>query len=114
MGIEGVGRTSVSSRNGHLLAALAALQWSTNGVLGKSLMAHGLSPLTVVTLRASLALLTLLAWMACAGGRRATIDRGDWLFFAAFGLVVMAASCLLFFAAVERIGVSECHSFSSA
>ncbi|MBI4859529.1 MAG: EamA family transporter [Candidatus Riflebacteria bacterium] len=91
---------------GHLLAALAALQWSTIGIFGKALIARDLAPLTVVTLRSALALVTLILWMVVTGGRWFTIRRHDLGFFAIFGLLGMAAPCFLFFAAVERIGVA--------
>ena len=51
---------SKSSKKGYLLAAFAAVQWSTMGFLGKVLFSYQTVPLTVVALRASLVTITLL------------------------------------------------------
>lgn len=49
--------SSESARNGYFLAALAALRWSTMGILGKLLFAYQTPPLTVVAWHATLVVL---------------------------------------------------------
>ena len=91
-------------QRGYLLAAVAALLWSTMGLFGKALFEFGAAPLTVVALRATLVFLTLATYAGLRGWP--DIDRRDWLFFAAYGLVGVAAPYFLFFTAVQLVGVA--------
>ena len=93
-------------RKGYVLAALAALQWSTMGILGKLLFGFGAPPLTVVTLRATLLLLALAVILLLFQRSSLRIRARDGFFFAAYGLLGVACGFFFFFTAVSRIGVT--------
>lgn len=95
-----------SPRQGYWLATLAAVQWSTMGIFGKALFEYNADPLTVVALRAVLVFITLLAFLLLFRRHWLSIQRGDWLFFAAYGLIGVAAGFFLYFVAIDLIGVA--------
>jgi DME family drug/metabolite transporter len=82
------------------------VQWSTMGVFGKALLEYQPDPLTVVALRATLAFITLGVVLALFRRPWLTIQRRDWPFFAAYGLLGIAAAFFLFFTALDLSGVT--------
>ena len=72
---------------GYLLAAMAAILWATLGILGKFLYGYDADPLTVVTIRATIAFATLAIILATANRHLLRIHRRDIPFFALYGLV---------------------------
>ncbi len=86
---------------GYVTAVCAAILLSTLGVLGKLAYALGADPITVITLRASLASLLLGGTMLLFYRRLLRIQRGDIPFFAAFGFFGVALNYLGYFYALE-------------
>ncbi|MEW6366989.1 MAG: DMT family transporter [Acidobacteriota bacterium] len=97
-------RAELAPHRGYLLAAVAALLWSTMGLFGKGLFEYGAAPLTVVALRATVVFLTLALFAGLRGWPH--LPRGDYFFFAIYGLVGVAAPYFLFFTAVQLVGVA--------
>ena len=62
---------------GYLLAVVAAVLWATGGILGKFLYRYGADPLTVVTIRAVIAFVTLAAILSVVDRRLLRIRRQD-------------------------------------
>lgn len=86
---------------GYVTAVCAAILLSTLGVLGKLAYTLGADPITVITLRASLASLLLGGMMILFYRRLLRIRRGDIPFFAAFGFFGVALNYLGYFYALE-------------
>lgn len=86
---------------GYLLAVMAAVFWSTLGILGKFLYRYGADPLTVVTIRATIAFATLAAILAVMDRRLLRISRRDIPFFALYGLVGVTFNYASYFYALR-------------
>jgi drug/metabolite transporter (DMT)-like permease len=76
------------------------------GLFGKALFEYQTDPLTVVALRATLVLITLLVALAPSRRQWLFIQRQDWLFFAAYGLIGVATGFFLFFTALDLVGMA--------
>jgi len=91
---------------GYLLAVMAAVLWATLGVLGKFLYGYDADPLTVVTIRAIIAFVTLAAILAVVNRRLLRIRRRDILFFALYGLVGVTLNYAFYFYALNATSVT--------
>lgn len=91
---------------GYGLVMAAASLWGTLGTAGRILYARGLAPGAVVTLRAAVAALVLLAALALFRPAWLRVRPRDLPYFAAFGLVSVAAYNLLYFTAIRQIPVA--------
>lgn len=86
---------------GYLLVVVAAILWATLGILGKFLYRFDADPLTVVTLRASIAFITLATILAVVNRRLLRIHRRDIPFFAIYGLVGVTLNYAFYFYALN-------------
>ena len=86
---------------GYLLAIAAAVLWAALGLLGKFLYAYGADPLTVVTLRATIAFITLLIALAVTKWRLLRLNRRHIPFFALYGLIGVACNYAAYFYALR-------------
>lgn len=91
---------------GYLLAVMAAMLWATLGVLGKFLYGYEADPLTVVTIRAIIAFVTLAAILTIVNRRLLRIRRQDILFFALYGLVGVTLNYAFYFYALNATSVT--------
>jgi len=89
-------RASASVRLAYLYLVLAPLFWSGNWVAGRALR-DAIHPITLNTLRWSLALLILMALTRGHWGRIAVAMRSEWRSLAALGLVGIVAFQLLLY-----------------
>jgi DME family drug/metabolite transporter len=89
------------SRWGYALAFLAAALWATLGLFGKFLYRYPVDPLTIVTLRAIIASLTLGCILAVRRSGWLRIARGDLPFFALYGMVGVAFNYACYFLALK-------------
>lgn len=88
-------------RWGYALAFLAAALWATLGLFGKFLYRYPVDPITVVTLRALIASLTMGCILALCRPNWLRIARGDLLFFAFYGVVGVALNYACYFLAFK-------------
>ncbi len=91
---------------GYLSAVMAAMLWATLGVLGKFLYGYEADPLTVVTIRAIIAFVTLAAILTIVNRRLLRIRRQDILFFALYGLVGVTLNYAFYFYALNATSVT--------
>lgn len=91
---------------GYFLAFAAALLWSTLGLLGKTIYRYGADPLTVVTIRALVAFLTLAIVLAVVDRRYLVIRLRDVPFFAVYGLVGVTLNYASYFYALQSTTVT--------
>ena len=92
---------SGESTKGYLLAVAAAVLWATLGILGKFLYGYGADPLTVVTIRATVAFVTLAIALAVADRRLLHLSGRDIPFFALYGLIGVAFNYAAYFYALR-------------
>jgi drug/metabolite transporter (DMT)-like permease len=96
----------VKTQRGLLIGILASLAFGTSGAFIKPLLEAGWSPAAAVTVRASVAGLVLLPFaLVSLRGTWSSVRRAKWRILA-MGLVGVAATQLVYFAAVQRIPVS--------
>jgi drug/metabolite transporter (DMT)-like permease len=86
---------------GYMLAVTAAALWATLGLFGKILYRYPVDPITVVTLRAIIAALTLGAVLAVYRPNWLRISRNDIPFFILYGVVGVALNYAMFFLALK-------------
>jgi len=86
---------------GYLLAAAAAVQWATLGLLGKFLYGYGADPLTVVAIRATIAFVTLALALAVAERRLLRLNSRHIPFFAIYGLIGVTFNYAAYFYALR-------------
>jgi len=86
---------------GYILAATAALLWATMAILGKLAYRYGVTPLTLVTIRAVIATLTLAAVLRITAPKQLRVSRRDLPFFAFYGLVGVALNYTCYFYALK-------------
>ncbi len=89
------------SAKGYLLAVVAAVLWATLGILGKFLYGYGADPLTVVTIRATVAFVTLALALAVVDRRLLYLSRRDIPFFALYGLIGVTFNYAAYFYALR-------------
>ena len=89
------------SAKGYLLAVVAAVLWATLGILGKFLYGYGADPLTVVTIRATVAFVTLALALAMADHRLLHLSGRDIPFFAVYGLIGVTFNYVAYFYALR-------------
>lgn len=91
---------------GYGLVLLAAVLWATLGLFYKGLAsAHDLPPVTIVLFRATIASLTLFPLLVWRQRSWPKLEWRDWLFFAVFGLVGVAAFFVVYAYAITLTGV---------
>lgn len=88
------------------MAAGAAFLWSTMGILGKLAYRYGATPLPLVTIRATIATLTLALVLKLIAPRLLHISRKDLLFFAFYGLFGVALNYTCYFYALKYTTVA--------
>ncbi|RDD63082.1 DMT family transporter [Ferruginivarius sediminum] len=91
---------------GTFLVLLGAGAWGALGVLATGIYEHGLQPLDVVTSRVVVAWLGFAIVSAVTGRGRSILSKSGWRGLAIHGLVAVVLYNLLYFAAIEQLGVS--------
>ncbi|MBP2016793.1 drug/metabolite transporter (DMT)-like permease [Symbiobacterium terraclitae] len=91
---------------GDLLVIAGASLWGTLGIVVKSLYESGLSTEVIVTVRATLATVLLLALLGTIRPALLRVHLRDVPLFALYGLVSVAAFNLLYFATIQRLSVA--------
>ncbi len=86
---------------GYALALSAAALWATLGLFGKFLYRYPVDPITVVTLRAIIAALTLGGILAMIRPGWLRVARSDLPFFALYGVVGVALNYACYFLALK-------------
>jgi drug/metabolite transporter (DMT)-like permease len=86
---------------GYVLAASAALFWSTLGILGKIAYALGADPITLITLRAALATLIVGIAMVLTNTKQFKIKGRDIPFFVAYGFFGVGLNYIGYFYALQ-------------
>ena len=87
---------------GYILALAAAVIWGSLGIFAKLIYSYGVNPIVLVTLRASMAFLTLLVCLLLGNRAQLRIEAKDILFFAVFGFVGVTLNYLSYFEALKR------------
>ena len=87
--------------SGYLLAAVAGCSWSTLGVLGKLAYSFGADPLTVISLRATIATVIVAFFLLITNPRRFRIKPVDFPFFFVYGFLGVAMNYLGYFYALR-------------
>ncbi len=87
---------------GYAMAIAAGVIWGSLGIFAKFIYRYDVDPVVVVSLRASIAFLTLFAILLLADRSKLRIERGDVLFFVALGLVGVALNYVSYFEALKR------------
>ncbi len=91
---------------GYGLALVAAALWATLGLFYHQLAQYGLSRTTIVFFRAGLTAAILLPLLAWRQPRALHLQRRwDWLWFAAYGLLGVAAFFALYIHAIVQVGM---------
>jgi drug/metabolite transporter (DMT)-like permease len=91
---------------GYVLIIAAASLWGTLGIAARSLYSGGISPGAAVTLRAAVAAVVLFTALAIVRPAWLRVQLRDLPFFAAYGLVSVAAFYWLYFYTIQRIPVA--------
>lgn len=91
---------------GYLLVVVAAILWATLGILGKFLYRYAVDPLTVVTIRALIAFVTLTIILAVVNRQLLRIHRRDLPFFALYGLIGVTFNYACYFYALSSTTVA--------
>ncbi|MGE5593454.1 MAG: DMT family transporter [Betaproteobacteria bacterium] len=91
-----------STYTGYGMAFAAAVIWGTLGIFAKFTYMYDVDPVVLVSLRSSIAFLSLLAVTAVGNPSRLRLERRDFWFFAVFGLVGVSLNYTLYFEALRR------------
>ncbi len=91
---------------GYALAALAAFFWSTLGVLAKMAYSIGAEPLTIISLRATIATVIIGAIMILTNPTQFLIRRSDLPFFVGYGLFGVSLNYIGYFYALRLATVA--------
>lgn len=102
----GPGALFRAEASGYLLVVVAAILWASLGILGKFLYRYGADPLTIVSLRAVIAFLTLVTILAIVDRRLLRIRLRDLAFFALYGFVGVALNYVFYFYALSLTTVT--------
>ena len=86
---------------GYLLAFMTAFCWSTLGVLGKLAYGFGTDPLTLISLRATIATVVVGLFLVIANPGRFRIKRQDLPFFIVYGFLGVGMNYLGYFYALK-------------
>lgn len=86
---------------GYVLAALAGCLWSTSGVLGKIVLALGADPLSVLSLRATIAAAVLGVALVVIRPGLLLLRSADIPFFVGYGFVGVALNYIGYFYALK-------------
>lgn len=87
---------------GYAMAFAAAVIWGTLGILAKFIYRYDVDPVVLVSLRGSIAFVTLVALLAVRDRSKLHVDRRDLSFFAVFGLVGVALNYTAYFESLRR------------
>jgi DME family drug/metabolite transporter len=99
--------SSSSSVRGYLFVVIAAVLWSTIGLLVRGLyQQYGLSALTIAFLRAGVGALVMIVALALARREWLRVARRDWLFFVLYGALGISAFYWLYAQAIIQTGVT--------
>lgn len=99
-------KTNTTQKFGHALALAAALFWSTLGILGKLTYAFGADPLTVISLRATVATGITGAIVAVSGLGQFRIRYEDFTLFVVYGVIGVGLNYLGYFYALKLTTVA--------
>jgi len=91
---------------GYLLVVAAAALWGSLSVVAKLLLTSGISPITLVSVRTSLAFLLLASVLGILSPDRLRIGTRDLPYLAIFGIFGLALSNVSFYFALSRIRVA--------
>ncbi|MCX7839900.1 MAG: DMT family transporter [Anaerolineae bacterium] len=99
--------SSSSSLRGYLCIVIAAVLWSTIGLLVRGLYEqYGLSALTIAFLRAGVGALVAFAVLFLVRRAWLRVARRDWLFFVLYGALGISAFYWLYAQAIIQTGVT--------
>ncbi|MEW6227636.1 MAG: DMT family transporter [Bacillota bacterium] len=87
---------------GYAMALGAAVIWGSLGIFAKFIYKYDIDPVVLVSLRASIAFLTLLAALLVGDRGKLRLHRSDVLFFAVLGFVGVALNYMSYFEALKR------------
>lgn len=87
---------------GYAMALGAAVVWGSLGIFAKFIYKYDIDPVVLVSLRASIAFLTLLAILLVRDRSKLRVQRSHILFFAILGLVGVALNHASYFEALKR------------
>jgi drug/metabolite transporter (DMT)-like permease len=102
------GVKEASSRNpaaGYLLYLVAAILFAFNGVVAKTLLLGGMEASRLSQLRATLAFLILLGFVALTRRSALRLRRAEMPLLVIYGVVGIALTQFLYFAAIERLPI---------
>lgn len=99
--------SSSSALRGYLCIVIAAVLWSTIGLLVRGLYEqYGLSALTIAFLRAGVGAVVMVVVLALTRRAWLRVARRDWLFFIAYGALGISAFYWLYAQAIIQTGVT--------
>jgi drug/metabolite transporter (DMT)-like permease len=84
------------------MAFAAAVIWGTLGIFAKFIYVYDLEPVVLVSLRGSIAFVTLFIILAARDRCKLRVPRQDLWFFVAFGLVGVTLNHMSYFEALKR------------
>lgn len=99
--------SSLASARGYVFVIIAAVLWSTIGLLVRGLyQQYGLSALTIAFLRAGVGALLTLGMLVFVRREWLRVARHDWMFFVAYGALGISAFYWLYAQAIIQTGVT--------
>lgn len=90
---------------GYVLYLLGALAFAINGTVSKAILLSGLDPARVSQLRVTGAFLILLAFVAVTRPERLKIERREWPYLVAYGILGVSMTQYLYFVALQYLPV---------
>ena len=97
---------TANPKHGILMALTAAIVWGTLGVFAKGIYKYNLDPLVLVTMRAGIAFVALLAIMLFRSPGLLKVERRDIIDFAYVGVVGIALEYWVYFETLKRTSSS--------
>jgi len=91
---------------GNLMALTAAVVWGTLGVFAKAIYRYNIDPLVLVTMRAGIAFVVLLAIMLFRSPGLLKVERRDIIDFAYVGIIGIALEYWVYFETLKRTSSS--------
>ena len=84
---------------------LAALLFALNGSFAKAVMNAGLDPIAITELRNAGAMVVLFVFVAIRNPGSIRVQRSEWLFLIAYGVLAFAVVQFLYFFTISRLSV---------
>lgn len=95
-----------ADRLGFMMIVLAGVCFGSSGIMAKTAMEHGLSPLSAASYRFALASLLLLPAVLFIGPRRLIVKPVDAVLLGAYGAIGVSTGILLYFQTIRSISAS--------